>query len=145
MSTVTTSSATSASARSAWVGVAAAVCGSALVYYGAYGDPHAKSNQKSAVPFLIGVSCLVAALVFTLVVPRMSRVGAPRIWTIGTGVVAVVLTPVAFWSGVPLVLGTAAVFGGSRAGSRATVVLGAIAIVGSLAMTVLGNTILSGS
>jgi hypothetical protein len=127
------------------VGIAAAVCGSALVYYGAYGDPHAKSNQESAVPFLIGVCCLVAALAFALLVPRMSRAGAARVWTIGTGVLAVVLTPIAFWSGVPLVLGTAAVFGGSRARSRATVVLGAVAVVGSLAMAVLGNTVLSSS
>jgi len=145
MSTLSTSPSTSATTRTAWVGVAAAVCGSALTYYGAYGDPHAKSSQESAVPFLVGVSCLVAALAFGFVVPRMSRDGASRAWGIGTGVGALVLTPVAFWSGVPLVLGAAAVLGGSRARSRATVVLGAVAVVASIAMTVLGNTILSSS
>lgn len=144
MSTVTAST-TSTSARTAWVGIAAAAGGSALAFYGAYGDPHTKANQEAAVPFLAGVSCLVAALAFAVVVPRMARAGASRAWSIGTGVVALVLTPIAFWSGVPLVLGAAAVLGGSRARSKATVALGALAIIGSLAMTVLGNTVLSGS
>src|ERR1700754_1940341 len=98
MSALTTSSATNAPARTAWVGIAAAVAASALAYYSAYGDSNAKSNQEAAVPFLIGASCLVAALIFALVVPRMSREGASRVLTIGTGIVAVVLTPVAFWS-----------------------------------------------
>jgi hypothetical protein len=145
MSTITSSSTAGASGRTAWVGIAAAVGGSALAYYGAYGDPHAKSSQESAVPFLIGLSCVVAGLAFTLVVPRMSRVGAPRIWPLGTGIVAVLLMPVAFWSGVPLVLGAAAVFGGQRARSKATVALGVLAVLGSLAMAILGNTVLSSS
>lgn len=144
MSAVTTSPVTKPSARTAWVGIAAAACGSALAYYGAYGDPHAKAQQESAVPFLVALTVVVATLAFTLV-PRMSRAGAARGWTMGTGIVALVLTPVAFWSGVPLVLGAAGVLGGRRAGSRTTVVLGALAIVASIAMAVLGNTVLSNS
>lgn len=145
MSAVTTSPSTRASSRTTWVGIAAAVCGSALAYYSAYGDPHARAQQESAVPILIGFTVVVAGLTFALVVPRMAREGASRVWTIGTGIVALVLTPVAFWSGVPLVLGAAALFGGRRAGSTSTVVLGSLAIVGSLAMAVLGNTVLSTS
>lgn len=145
MSAVTTSSAPSAPGHTAWVGVAAAVGGSALAAYSAYGDPHTKSNQESAVPFLVGLSLLVAVLTFALVVPRMARVGASRFWTMGTAVLALALTPVAFWSGVPLVLGVASGLGGRRASSRATVVLGAVSIVGSVAMAVLGNTVLSSS
>ncbi len=145
MSAVTTSSATTATGRTAWVGIAAAVGGSALAYYSAYGDAHAQARQESAVPFLVGACVAVAVLAFTLLVPRMSRVGASRFWTIGTGIVALVLTPIAFWSGVPLVLGAAAVLGGSRARSKATVALGSIAVIASVAMAVLGNTVLSSS
>ena len=144
MSAATSPATTTSTGRTVWVGVAAAVCGSALAYYGAYGDPHPKANQEAAVPFLVGVSCVAAALAFALVVPRIRRSGSSRAWGIATGVLAVVLTPVAFWSGVPLVLGAAAVYGG-RGRSPATVVLGAVAIAVSLAMTVLGNTVLQSS
>lgn len=148
MSATTTGTAptpATASARTAWTGIAAAVAGAALATYGAYGDPHPKSNQEHAVPFLAGACVVVAALAFGLLVSRLSRPGASPAWRIGTGVVAVVLTPIVFWSGVPLVLGAAAALGGRRARSTAAVALGVIAIVASVLMAVLGNTVLSSS
>jgi hypothetical protein len=98
----------------------AGITAAALATYGAYGDPHAKSSQESAVPSLAGASCVVAALAFGLLVPRVTRPAVSRAGGIGTGIGAVVLTPIAFWSDVPLVLDAAAVVGGrrGRAGAR---------------------------
>ena len=62
-----------------------------------------------------------------------------------TGAVAAVLTPIVFWSGVPLVIGVAAVIAGRRTSSKAAVVLGAIAVALSVVMAVLGNTVMSSS
>jgi hypothetical protein len=121
------------------------IASAALVTYAAYGDPHPENGQESAVPILIAISCVAAAIAFGLLVPRMLDTLAGRRWALGTGVVAAIATPVAFWAGVPLALGVAAVVGGRRAGSRAAVVLGAIAVVGSVLMTVVGNTILTQS
>lgn len=133
-------------------GIAAAVVGVALVIYGAYGDPHTKSSQTSAVPFLSVVVVVAAALVFGLVVPRGLRAERASRWALVPGIVSIVLFPLGFWSGVPLVLGGAAALLGSqpkdRSGDRvstAAVVLGGIVVLGSLVVTILGNTIWSSS
>ena len=141
------------------IGVAVAIAASGLTVYAAYGDSHAGSSQRSAVPVLVGIVLVVAAAVFGLLVPRLLnaiRNVSPRAARGATvcGVAAFV-SMVAFWSGVPLVLGAAAALLGadgrravraSGMASRpytATLILGVIAVVGSVAMTVLGNTVLA--
>ena len=118
-----------------------------------------RANQESGVPFLVAIDVVAAALVFGLLVPRLLRAivdGSPRAarGAVLCGVAALV-SMVAFWSGAPLVLGGAAALlgtkgrrqaGGRGMGSRAytaTLILGVIALVGSVAITVLGNTVLA--
>lgn len=146
---------------SARVGVVAALAAAGLAAYGAYGDPHPKANQQSGVPFLIVVSVVVAAVVFAVLVPkavRSIRAGERRArwWAVGHGIAAVVLC-VAFWSGVPLVVGAGGVLlavEGRRCSQGATpsarpysIALGlsVLAIVAAVVLTVLGNTVASHS
>src|SRR5687767_12703946 len=53
----------------------------------------------------LGVSAVLAALLFGYVLPRSDRPARAALWCAG---IAVLLLP-AFWSGLPIVLGTAAV------------------------------------
>jgi hypothetical protein len=136
-------------------GLASAVVAVGLVVYSAYGDSHPKHQQTSAVPFLSAVAVVGALLAFGLLVPRGLRAAgrgadsAPR-WALVPGIVALVLFPLAFWTGLPLVLGSAAALVGSRPrpdGTRvstAAVVVGGIAVFGGLLMSIVGNTVLSG-
>jgi hypothetical protein len=135
------------------IGVAVAIAASGLAGYAAYGDPHANSSQRAAVPVLVGIAIVVSAAFFGLLVPRLVnaiRAASPRAARGATvcGVAALVST-VAFWSGVPLVLGVAAELlgaDGRQVASRpytAALILGVIAVVGSVAITVLGNTVLA--
>ena len=78
MSSITSGTpSTRTSTRTIMAGVGTAAAGIALAVYSAYGDPHAASkSQTSAVPFLIVAVCVVAALIFGLLLPRITRVGA---------------------------------------------------------------------
>jgi hypothetical protein len=135
------------------LGALAVAIGSAI--YGAYGDPHPKANQEHAVPGICAVLVVVAVLGFGLLVPAGLRALAARrgSWSGGAlalGIVALLSVPVSFWSGLPVLLGTAAVLLGA-AGRRAAIgklttaafVLGWIAVAGGLLLTVLGNTVAS--
>jgi hypothetical protein len=137
----------------ALMGTAAAVVAAAIAVYGAYGDPHPKSSQESGVPFLVIVDLAVAALLFGLVVPRALRSGSVR-WGLVPSILALVGV-LAFWSGVPFVVGAAGALiaaqgrqrardNGARAGGHtAALVLGAVAMAAGVAFTVLGNTVLA--
>ena len=139
------------------VGAAALVVAGGLVAYGAYGDPSSKADQRSAVPFLIGVSVVLAAVVFGVLVPKglqALREAAPHAsrWPLAHGIVGVLLI-VVFWSGAPVILGAAALLLGSEARrdasdrgvstatATAAVVLGSIATVLPVVVTILGNTV----
>lgn len=136
-------------------GLGSLALAAAIAWYGAYGDPRHLASQEQAVPFIIAVATVVAVLVFGLLVPAgLKAVAAGSSgWTGGglaLGIVAVLAVPVSFWSGLPLILGVAAgLLGGAarRTGRRgtgtATVVLGVLAVVAGLALTILGNTLLS--
>lgn len=94
----------------------------------------------------------VAVLVFGLVVPRARRTDTQGWWSLALGIPAALLTLPAFWSGLPLVLGTAAALLGSegRLAERgsgkaiAGLVLGALAVVGYLAIYV-GDGVITGN
>src|SRR5213078_4687893 len=94
-------------------GLLALAAAAAITWYGAYGDPRHLASQERAVPFIIGVLVVLAALVFGLLVPaglRGTGTGSAR-WTgasLALGIVALVALPVSFWSGLPLMLAVAA-------------------------------------
>ena len=148
--------------RAIEVGIAAFVAAAALAVYGAYGDRHPKADQKSAVPAVVVAGAIVAAIVFGALVPRALRAireerARSARWALGHSIVALVLTPLAFWSGLPIILGAAGLWLGRRtaeqregAGSptrpaTAAVVIGTLAIGLTVLVSVLGNTVLSGS
>jgi hypothetical protein len=140
----------------ALIGGAAVLAAAAIAIYGAYGDPHPKASQESAVPFLVIVDLVVTALLFGLMVPRALRSGAAP-WGLVSSIVALVLVFPAFWSGAPLAIGAAgALIGaqgrqrardnGARAGGHtAALVIGVVAMAACVVMTVLGNTVISSS
>jgi len=140
-------------ARAARIGAGVAVLAMALVVYGAYGDSQASNSQKSAVPFLLVFVAIAAAIVYGLLAPLAQRAvversPAARRWAIGLSV-ASVLSLVAFWSGLPLILGGAAALVGNDGrsgshGSRAFDVawwLGLAAGLLSVIVTIVGNTL----
>lgn len=139
----------------AGLGLVVAAAASGLAAYAAYGDPTAPQHQKDAVPSIIVVAVAVAVVVFGALVPKalaaLDGTGARRhLWALVPAIVAVVTT-IAFWSGVPLILGVAAALLGMtgrreavlhRTATRpytATLVLAGIAAIGSVAVTVIGN------
>lgn len=144
MSSIATQPATDRQTRPVLAGVLTAAAAVVLVAYSAYGDPHSGTEQKNAVPYLAIASVVVAALVFPLLLPRLSR-EASRRWSVVTGAIAVAASLVAFWAGVPLVLGVVAAIAGRRNRSTASVVLGVAAVGISISMAIVGNTILTTS
>jgi hypothetical protein len=139
-------------------GLAALVVAIAVDIYGAYGDPHPKTNQENGVPFIGAVLAVIAIAIFGFLLPIALRGMAARTgrWTgtaLGMGIVGVVLVPIASWTGLPVVVGTAAALLGlagrdvARTGGRAlatwSVALGAVAAIGSVVFAILGNTLLA--
>ena len=138
--------------RPQFLAAAATIIGAAVTaVYGAYGDPHPSAEQEHTVPVVIGAAVVIALLVFGLLVPWAARTGKRAAgWGLGLAIVAVILIPATFWSGVPLIAAAAAaVLGvaGRRLGggglARAAIVVAVIAMVGSTALVVLGNTVLA--
>lgn len=138
-------------ARAARVGAVATLLAMALIVYGTYGDPKASDSQKSGMPFVLAMALVVAVVMFGVVAPlalRAVAAGAPggRRWAIGLTTVSV-LGLVVFWSGLPLIAGSAAALVGragresgqdSRAFSIARVV-GVVAAGLSILVTLVGN------
>lgn len=139
-------------ARAARVGGVVTILAAALVVYGTYGDGRASESQRSGVPFELGLVAVAAVIVFGVLAPRALRTvesdrATGRRWAVALGAVSVV-SLVVFWSGLPLLLGSAAALagkagrevGGSRAFSWAWG-LGLFAVGASIAVTILGNTV----
>ena len=139
-------------ARAARVGGVVTILAAALVVYGTYGDARASDSQKSGMPFVLVGVAVAAVLVFGVLAPLAVRAAeseraAGRRWAVALGVVSV-LSLVVFWSGLPLLLGSAAALAGKAgrdvSGSRAfswALALGLFAAGASIVVTVLGNTI----
>jgi hypothetical protein len=140
-------------ARSARVGGVMTILAMALVVYGTYGDSQASDSQKDGMPSVLVGVVVVALIVFGLLVPmaiRAVEAGRPTgtRWAVGLGVASVV-SLVAFWSGLPILLGGAAALvakvgredtGGSRGFSWAWG-LGAFAAAAAIVVTIIGNTL----
>jgi hypothetical protein len=140
-------------ARTARVGAGAAVLAMAVVVYGAYGDARASDGQKSAVPVLLGLVVVAAAIVYGWLAPAALRAvergaASARRWAVGL-TIASVLSIAVFWSGLPLLLGGAAALVGrdGRARSGASGAfgvatwLGAGAAAVAIVVTIVGNTV----
>jgi hypothetical protein len=138
-------------------GILALAVACAVAAFGAYGDPHPKANQEHAVPYICAVAAVLAIGIFGFLVPAglrgvANRAGLWSGWALVLGIVGLVIIPVTFWSGVPLLLGTAAVLLGS-AGRQAMAAgrgrgvaswalgLGAFAIVACLVMAIVGTVV----
>ena len=96
---------------SAGLGLLMLGAASALAWYAAYGDQHPKQDQKDAVPSIIVMAAIAAVVVFGVLVPMALRSVRERrdratTWALALGVAAF-LTIVAFWSGIPLIVGAA--------------------------------------
>lgn len=138
-------------ARSARVGGVVTILALAVIAYGTYGDSTASdSQQKSGVPLMI-MAVVAAVLVFGLLAPMAIRAveaggEAGRRWAVGLSVVSVV-SLVAFWSGLPLLVGGAAALVGKTGREHAATSkafswawgLGLFAAVATIAVTILGN------
>lgn len=139
-------------------GLGALLVACALAVFGAYGDPHPQASQEHAVPFICAVLVAVAVGVFGFLVPAglrgvPARPGRWSGWALTLGIVGIVAVPVTFWSGLPLLLGTAGVLLGAAGrqtardagygGARSTwaVGLGLFAIVACLAMGIVGTLV----
>lgn len=140
-------------ARAARVGAVATVLAMALIVYGTYGDSKAPDSQKSGMPSVLVMAAVVSIIMFGVLVPLALRavgVGGPggRRWAICLTIVSVLGLGV-FWSGLPLIAGSAAALVG-RVGMESGVgakmfstarVLGLVAAGASILVTVLGNVL----
>ena len=124
-------------------GAAATILGAAGTVYGA----HNWTEIFVTVPAL----AVVAGFVYGYVLPRALRKESAGGTALGLSIPAVLLTLPAFWSGLPMVLGVAAVIVGNagrnaRSGGGtciAGLVLGALAVLGYLGLYI-GDGIVSG-
>jgi len=141
-------------------GVAAVGAAVVVDVYGVYGGPVVQPDQKAGLPFVIAVAAVAAGVVFGAAVPRVLRGNrdADRRRArpgLVLSILGVVLVPVAFWSGIPLVLGAggwlvgsvarveARSTGTSTSASTAAVALGVLAVFATLIMVALSNTVFS--
>jgi hypothetical protein len=92
------------------------------------------ADQLRALPIVLVVLLVVAAALFFFVVPRASRSNRPAVAGLVCSILGVLLV-VAFWSGLPIVLGTAGALLGrmerttGRGLALAAVIVGVAAVV----------------
>lgn len=114
----------------------AVAAAAALVGLGFANFSTTEGENGSASDFLVlaPIAVALAAALFLWVLPRTKPDGPARIWF---GVLSLLAFP-AFWSGLPIVLGVAAVAAARRARSVAWTVVGALAAGASLVVCVIG-------
>lgn len=93
----------------------------AFANFGDNGD----NGGAGAYAVAVGLSAIVAAVLFARVLPAAAN-PARAGWILAALALA---TCVVFWTGLPFVLGMAAVYSGVRAGRNAPAALGALAVV----------------
>jgi cation transport ATPase len=93
----------------------------AFANFGDNGD----NGGAGAYAVAVGLSAIVAAILFARVLPAAAN-PARAGWILAALALA---TCVVFWTGLPFVLGMAAVYSGVRAGRNAPAALGALAVV----------------
>ena len=137
MTTTTVSQTTARTQSAAPVGIAAGLVASAATALFAH--------DWGEISFSVPVILIATGLVFGVVVPRALRKESAGGTALGLSIPAAVLTLPAFWIGLPLVLGAAGLLVGNAGRNAksgggkciAAVVLGAIAVLGYLAIYVM--------
>ncbi len=137
------------------VGGASALIASGLAAYavlvGKVADPVHAQEQVATLPYVIGFAVVFAAIIFGLVVPwalRSNHAKRPSSAGLVCGLLGLLLLPPAFWSGLPVILGSAgaalgqvgrarAQTGGQRMTAGAALVIGGLAAALCIAITVL--------
>jgi hypothetical protein len=117
--------------------VPAVVAAAALSAFSVYGDGSLsgsqQASQEAALPWIIAVAVVLGGLLFGLGVPRL--LGNRRLsgWALAFGVIGIA-TLAAYWSGLPIVFGAAAILLGST-GRHIARVNGGTAKLAATAMT----------
>ena len=106
------------------------VCALAFANFGGSGD------NGGFVPYVVavGVMAILAAVLFGRVLPTATD-PARAAWILAA---LALVTCVVFWSGLPFVLGMAALYSAGRAGQSVPGALGAVAIVVAFAACIAG-------
>jgi hypothetical protein len=136
-------------------GTPAVLAAAALSIFSVYGDGTLsgaqQANQEAALPWIIVVTVIVAALLFGLAVPRLLRSRRMSGWSLALGAAGILVLP-AYWSGLGIVLGAAALLTATTARRQAradgtparlataATVLGVLAIAADIIGTILGVT-----
>jgi 4-amino-4-deoxy-L-arabinose transferase-like glycosyltransferase len=117
-----------------------------------FGGSDTNAGQQRAVPFVIAALAVAALVVFGAIVPRavgrneIARPGRPGLVL---AVIAVVLVPLTFWSGLPIIVAAASLLvtagaeprGVERSGAPRVVAI--VAVVGTIVLAILANTVLA--
>jgi hypothetical protein len=155
ISSAKTETASTDRTRSLRWGAPAVLAAAALSVFSVYGDGTLsgaqQASQESALPWIIVGTVIVAGLLFGLGVPRLLHSRSMSGWSLALGVAGIV-TLGAYWSGLPIVFGAAALLVATTARRAARVdgnparlataatVLGVLAIVADIAGTIFSVT-----
>ncbi len=113
--------------------------------------PPVNPDQLSSLPIVVVVVLVIAAVLFFLIVPRAVRSSRPAVIGLVCSILGLLLSFPAFWSGLPILLGTAgASLGQSARTSRnagrglalGAIVIGICTIILNL-LALLGDRLLS--
>ncbi len=138
------------------IGIASALSAAALAAYAVLGAAEPNPDQVRTLPYVIGFTLVMAGLVFGLVVPWAEkrsqglRTNRPAKAGLVSSILGL-LTVVAFWSGLPIILGGAGVALGmagqeraAEAGRRrlamAAIIVGALAVLLGVGSTIWDST-----
>ena len=110
-----------------------------------------QASQEAALPWIIAVAVIVGGLLFGLVVPRLLRSRSISGCALALGL-AGILTMAAYWSGLPVIFGAAALLVGTTARraaradgnpsrlATAATVLGVLAIAANIIGIIVSTT-----
>jgi hypothetical protein len=101
--------------------------------------PPVQPDQVRALPIIVVVLLVIAAITFLLFVPRATRFNRPAVPGLVCSILGLLLLPV-FWSGLPIVLGTAGALLGRVAGTtqRGLALAAIIVGIGAVVLNLLG-------
>jgi len=133
----------------------AVVAAAALSIFSVYGDgtlsASQQASQEAALPWIIAVMVVLSGLLFGLAVPRLLRSRSMSGWALALGLVGILTLP-AYWSGLGVIFGAAALLVATTARraaradghparlAAAAAVLGVLAIAADLAGVIIGVT-----
>lgn len=125
-----------------WIGLAAWLGAVAVQLWSNFGGSDHDKSQQAGTPYVVAALLVVALVLFGALVPRSVRRDRAGL---SYAVSSAVLVPLAFWSGLPLMVGSAALVVARSASStpKATRIVAVVAMCATVAMAILGNTVLA--